>query len=276
MSPQKHAIDPGILAHYQAIEEATRLERSDSRLELVRSQQIIGHHLPAPPRTVLDVGGAAGVYSFWLAEQGYRVHLVDLMAKHVEQARQRTQAGSIKLESISTGDARSLEFADASMDAVLLMGPMYHLQERSDRIAALRESQRVLRPGGLVFVAAISRFTSLLDGILSNYMDDPAFRKIVEGDLADGRHINEANHPAYFTTAYFHHPDELPVELSEAGLAVVDMQGVEGPFWMLRNFDEHWSDPERRDRLIAAAERLGKEPALLGASAHLMAVGRKK
>src|SRR5204862_445674 len=99
----------------------------------------------------------------------------------------------------------------------LLLGPLYHLTEPSDRLAALREAHRVLRGGGIIFAAAISRFASALDGLVRGFLHDEQFVRIVERDLKDGQHRNPTEHPAYFTTAFFHHPDELRAEVEEAG-----------------------------------------------------------
>jgi SAM-dependent methyltransferase len=55
-------------------------------------------------------------------------------------------------------DARDLSlFPDSSFDAILAMGPFYHLQDSADRVLAAREISRVLRPGGHAFLAFIPR-----------------------------------------------------------------------------------------------------------------------
>ena len=225
------------------------------------------------PGRVLDVGGGAGEYASWLLARGYDVTLVDPVEKHVEQAATRFAAGSAGTGNAEVGDARSLRFADDTYDAVLLLGPLYHLTERADRLKALRESARVLRPGGVVVAAAISRYASLLDGFSRQLVRDPAFVRILERDLRDGQHRNPTDEPAYFTTAYFHRPDELRRELDEAGLAVERLIAVEGPFWCLP--DELWHDRETRDLMVRMAGMLQSDPVMLGVSAHILAVGRK-
>ena len=204
------------------------------------------------------------------------MHLIDGVPLHIEQAQQLAAKESLHpLASLGVGDARKLDIADASGDAVLLMGPLYHLTERQDRLTALREARRILKPEGLVFAVGISRFTSALDGLVSGYMNDPEFVRIVQQDLVDGQHRNPRNHPAYFTTTFFHAPQELQQEMEEAGLQHDATLAVEGPAWLLGNFAEQWSDPSRRERLLATIQWLEGELSLLGASAHLMAVGRK-
>lgn len=265
-----------MLAHYESGYEARRLSRGTGQLERARTEELVKRYLPSPPAVVFDVGGGAGVYACWLAREGYEVHLVDAMPLHVEQAREASsRQPGYALASINVGDARRLAREEASVDAVLLFGPLYHLTERDDRIAALGEARRILRPGGLVLAAVISRFASVLDGLFLQLLDDPEFQGIVRRDLADGQHRNPTNHPAYFTTAFFHHPEELKREMEEAGLRHEGTLAIEGPGWLLQDFENHWGDDGRRTRLLDAVRAVEAEASLLGASAHLMAVARK-
>lgn len=262
--------------HYDAGQEVARLDRAGGQAELLRTRQLLNRFLPAPQATVLDVGGGTGVYAFWLAEQGYSVHLIDAMPLHIEQAREYAETHSgPPLARLSVGDARQLDYPDESADAVLLLGPLYHLIERTDRIKALREARRVLRPGGVVLAVGISRFASLLDGLTGGMLDDPAFAAIVRQDLTDGQHRNPGNHPAYFTTAFFHHPDELKAETIEAGFGEVQLLGIEGPSWLSSYAAKNWQDGEKQRLFLDLLSRVESEPTLLGVSAHLMAVGRK-
>jgi SAM-dependent methyltransferase len=265
-----------ILAHYNAGVEQPRLAQDTGRLELARTQEIVERTFPPAPAVVYDVGGGPGVYALWLARRGYVVHLLDATPLHVEQAlaasRQQPEA---PLAGATVGDARQLPYADASADAVLLLGPLYHLTDRDDRLCAWREASRALRPGGVVVAAAISRFASALDGLRCGFLTDPVFARVVEQDLRDGIHRNPTGDPQYFTTAYFHRPEELRGEAEEAGLRHETTLGVEGPGWLLHDFADWWDRPERRERLMAVARALEAEPALLGASAHLLAVARK-
>ena len=262
-------LPPEILSHYGEGVEQPRLLGGTSRLELARTQLILQRFLPRPPARILDVGGGPGAYAWWLTDQGYTVHLVDAVPLHVEQARAAANGYTVEL-----GDARSLHEPDASADAVLLLGPLYHLTERANRLRALAEAGRVLRPRGHLFVAAISRFASLLDGLREYRLDDPAFVQIVERDLREGQHRNPENRPEWFTTAYFHHPDELVREVRDAGLILADVLAVEGPGWLVPEFDARWRDDGRRQELLEAIARIEREPSMLGVSAHLLAVAR--
>ena len=151
-----------ILHYYQSTDESERLQREESELELLRTREILARFLPPVPAEVLDVGGGPAVHSLWLAELGYRTYLVDLVPRHIQQARALERVSPAPLVSCSIGDARRLEFSSNSMDAVLLLGPLYHLLEREDRLQALREARRTLRPGGTLIVQGISRYAALL------------------------------------------------------------------------------------------------------------------
>jgi SAM-dependent methyltransferase len=258
-----------VFAHYGLGAERARLSSGPGRVERARTEEVLARWLPPPPARILDVGGGPGTYVAWLAAQGHEVHLVDPVPLHVEQAR---EAGA---RTARVGDARSLDERDLAFDAVLVLGPLYHITDRPGRVRALAEARRVARDGGVVAAAAISRFASLFDGLFTGALDDPAFRSIVEGDLASGQHRNPTGRPEWFTTAFFHRPDELLAEVADAGLRLVELAGLEGPAWLLGDVDERWADPERRERLLSAARAVESEPALLGLSAHLLAVARR-
>ncbi|MGA8144074.1 MAG: methyltransferase domain-containing protein [Candidatus Acidiferrales bacterium] len=258
-----------IISHYEKTPEDPRLLTGWGPLELARTQELILRHLPAAPRKVLDVGGGSGVYSAWLGSLNYETHLVDIVPTHVERA--RTIPG---ISSAEVGDARKLANPNASFDAVLFLGPLYHLTDRNDRLAALREARRVLKPGGLLFAAAISRFASLLNGLVEGAVDDPRFVAIVEQDLKNGQHRNTTDNPNYFTTAFFHRPEELRTEILDSGCTVLDLAAIEGPGWLATNFQERWSDQSRREQLLQLIRQVERDPALLALSLHILAIAR--
>lgn len=242
-------------------------------LEFVRSKQIISRYLDAAPMQIADVGGATGAYSFWMAGLGHSPYLVDLTSRHIDQARAKAERDGTPLAGYHCGDARNLPFDDATLDLVLEMGPLYHLQQHPDRIAVLREAWRVLKPGHLVICAAITRYASLFDGFKRSFVKDEYFRAIMDKDLATGCHENPQKKPAYFTTAYFHRPDDLRSELAEAGFGDVQLFAVEGFATLLD--DEIFADQATADLLLDKLQQTEQVPELLGVSDHLVAVGIK-
>jgi ubiquinone/menaquinone biosynthesis C-methylase UbiE len=275
MHGQTPEIDPAIAGYYSQIPEDDRLAQGPFLLEGLRTRELIQRHAPAPPATVLDIGGGAGAYALWLAEFGYSVHLLDPIPRHVAEAQRRNAAGSHPLASCIEGDARNLPFPNESADLVLLLGPLYHLTSAQDRAGALDEAARVLKPGGILCGAAISCFASSLDGLARDLFQDPAFAAMAERDLRDGQHRNITGRPDYFTTAYFHRPELLRAEVRDAGLELINLFGIEGPGWILPDIAERLADDRRREEELRVARLLESEPSMLASSAHLLAVARK-
>jgi ubiquinone/menaquinone biosynthesis C-methylase UbiE len=266
-----------IADHYSSGYESERLNKESGQLERERTRELLSRFLPPAPAVILDVGGGPGGHACWLAKRGYDVHLLDITPLHVEMAIAASgQQQEAPLASVELGDARSLPWSAETADAVLLFGPLYHLTDKRDRLQALAEAHRVLKPHGVLFAVGVSKFASTIDGLRLGFLKDPQFAVIVEGDLNDGQHRNPTDNPNYFTDTFFHHPDELRNEVKEAGFAVRELYGVEGPAWFVHDFDEWWSNPEHRDRLLKIARALETEPSLSGISAHLMVVAAKE
>ena len=263
--------DDTVVHHYEAVQEEDRISSGLSQLELFRVQEVLRRHLPDPPASVLDVGGATGVHARWLAENGYRVRIIDLTPRHVQKANDDLADLQVVAE---VGDARDLNAADDSFDVVLIFGPLYHLTERADRIAALRQASRVARPAGLIAVAAVNRFASLFDGLSRKFVFDPAFVKVVDQDLHTGQHRNPEEQPHWWTTAFFHHPDQLRAEAEEAGLTIHELVGVEGLAGYLPQLADNWQNPPDRERILWAARVVESEPSLLGLSPHLLLIAK--
>lgn len=265
-----------VASFYAQGKEADRLFQGRGRLELDRTQEILRRHLPPPPAVILDVGGATGVYACWLADLGYDVHLIDPVPSLVEAARLASaRQPSRPLASAQIGDARRLEWPARSADAVLLMGPLYHLTERSDRLQALNEARRVLRPGGILFAVGISRYASLMDGLFHGFHQDAAYVRMVDHALRDGVHSNPPER-GYFTTAYLHRPEELEAEVRSAGFVAGELLAIESVAAFLPDFDAWWNEPQRREQLLTVIRTVEGDWSFMGASSHLMMVARKR
>lgn len=252
-------------------DESTRL--GEDSLEWQRSCELISRVLPPHPGRVADVAGGTGPYSMWLAELGHEVSLLDLVPSHVRQARERASAVGVPLDCV-VGDARALPWPDASFDVVLVMGALYHLPDRVDRMACLAEARRVLKPGGFLVAAVISRWASLVDGYRYGFVADERFVGILSEDLVTGRHENPFDDPAWFTTSFFHHPDEIRSELAEAEFSEVQVLAVEG-FTSATGVPDEQRNPEGLAMLMEHLRTTEAEPALLGISSHLMAIAQK-
>lgn len=255
-------MDADILEYYNRGGEDTRLNDS---IELLRTKVLLQRYLP-PSASILDVGGASGVYAKWLTTQGHHVKLVDPVPRHVATAK----AQGIEA---AQGDARTLVEPDDSRDAVLLLGPLYHLLDREERVSALTEAKRVSRD--LVIAAVISRWAPMFEGMLRGLVDSPGFTDILREDLTTGTRRGTQDIPYGFTTSYFHRPEDIESEIADAGLTLVDLLLVEGVAHWIPDLADRLSNPDKRALLLELLARTEREPTILGATAHLLAVTRK-
>ena len=261
-------LDAGIRAYYDKGEEQGRL--SGASLERVRTQELISRFLPNRVLKAIDIGGGAGVHAGWLSSLGHDVTLVDPIPLHVEQVRAAHKG--VKAE---VGDARSLAFEDDSFDVALLLGPLYHLPQRDERMRALGEARRVLRASGLLFAAAISRFAALMDLLINiDRLHEDDVWELVKTSVATGE-FRGPGEAGLFTTGYFHLPDELKSEVSESGFEKVEVFNIEGPGNFVSDVEARWEDEDRREAMLKAARLVEKEPTMMGASSHLLAVGNQ-
>ena len=162
-----------IVAFYSRGLEIGRLSKGIGPLEYIRTQELIGRYFPPALAVVFDIGGGPGAYSLWLARLGYETHLVDAVPLHVEQAKEASQAQQeYPLASLEVGDARQLTWPADVADGVLLHGPLYHLLKRVDRLQALSETWRILKPGGVLLAVKISHYASTLVGLVRGWWED--------------------------------------------------------------------------------------------------------
>lgn len=247
--------------------EAERLvtRSANGRIEFLRVQQLVSERL-APHSRVLDVGGATGVHARWLAEAGHDVTLIDPVPEQVEAASRAVPAARTMV-----GDARCLPFDDGGFDVVLLLGPLYHLQDRDDRLRAWTEAHRVLVPGGIVFGAGISRAAAALKLVLArSFRDLPvdALVTLLENG-SDGKTAPTGGFPG----GHHHTAAELADEATDAGFVEVVTVGVEGA----AGLGLEMLPPE--EAVVSAgltiADAADATPPLADLSPHLMSLGVK-
>ncbi len=268
MSGERKGAGDGPVAlqdYYAALGEVDRLSRTAvGRLEYVRTRELLEPVLPKSG-LVVDVGGGTGVHAAWIASERRPVHVIDPVPAHVATAVQHPWVTA------ALGDARRLDLQAGVASGVLLLGPLYHLPARSDRVQALREAARVVKPGGVVAAAAIARHASLLDFASRGLLDQNRLARIRQ-TLASGVHDAALG----FTEAWFHRVEDLQAELVEAGLVDVSVTGIEGPAYLILKTAEEAGNVS--DELFASALALARvtatDPDVLSVGSHLLATGR--
>jgi ubiquinone/menaquinone biosynthesis C-methylase UbiE len=267
-------VQAAVAAYYdqEAPREWDRMERH--RMEFAVTWRMLERYLPPPPAQILDCGGGPGRYALELSRRGYQVTLFDLSEKNIAMAQEKAVQAGLQLESYQLGSALDLgRFAAGSFDAVLLMGPLYHLLELDERRQALREAGRCLKPGAPLFASFITRFAAHSDAARKQplwlFEQPEESNLILEAGKLPPRQDGEARFVAYFA-----HPQEAPALIWENGLELIDFLGLEG----LVAYQEDSLNRLQGDaweKWVDLNERLGHDPCLYGASAHLLAVARK-
>ena len=262
--------------------EIGRLERGLGKVEFLRTKEILARYVDTG-KVIYDIGGGIGMYAAWLAKNGNEVHLIELAENAVEYAKANMMQDCQFVA--ETGDARHINRLDESADVVLLMGPLYHLRDRKDRMQTLRESLRVLKKGGLLVAAGISKFSSMTWALsvygekknenLVEFLDDPVFFNMIKGEMTTGDHIRPKEYSKFIAESYFTTAEEMKAEIAEAGFAVEKAIAVEGCIWFTPHREEKWEDETSRERLLDIVRMTESEPEMMGMSPHFLVVARK-
>ncbi len=280
------SIDEKVLAAYNAGIEKNRLRQGLGLIEFERTKELLREYLPQsqgtePNKTVVyDIGGGYGEYAYYLTSLGYEVELFDLSPTNISMSHDLEPEYGVSLRCAEVADARSIGRADESASAILLLGPLYHIVQPEERKLCLQECLRLLKPHGVLFTAAITRYATTLWALTSYHknelLDDPAFYHMLEHEVRTGHHIPPENSRYRgMGRSYFHLPGELKSEVEEAGFQDVQVHGVIGPGWLAQNIDEVWGDPMKRESIMRLVRLCDKEDSIMGLSTHLLGIGRK-
>lgn len=275
-------IDNNVLAGYNAGVEWNRLRTNLGRIEFERTKELLLENLPKPPAIVYDIGGGYGEYAWWLASMGYEVHLFDISEKNIEMSSElMKEYPGCCLAAAEVCDARSIHRPDKSADAVLLMGPLYHIVEKAERISGLNECGRLLKNSGVLFTAAITPYATLLwattvFGTENRLLDEDSFLDMVARELSDGEHIkpDKGSHNG-IGRSHFHSADELRTELLCGGFENTRIHGVVGAAWFAPDIDGIWKNPSAKAALMRTVRMIDEREDIMGLSTHLLSVSRR-
>lgn len=246
---------------YEFFCENTRLNASKAaRVEFLTTTRYIEQYL-SPGAKILDVGAGAGEYSFYFARKGYHVSALELADANVRAFRDKlTPEDRIDL---TQGNAVDLSrYEDASFDAVLLFGPLYHLHSEADRQRCIAEAKRVCKPDGTLFFAFISNDIVILTEF--GYRPD-YFRN---GDY-DKQTFRLEDFPFVFHTV-----DDCRAMLQRGGVKIIKEVASDGASELLAD-QINAMDEESYAQYLRYHFYICEKPEFLGMSNHLLFIGKQ-
>ena len=274
------SIDVKVLNGYNCGIEKNRLRNDLGLVEFARTKELLLEFLPKPPATIYDIGGGYGEYAWFLTSLGYEVHLFDISEKNIEMADDLAiEYSGYQLHSAEVADARNINRPDNSADAILFMGPMYHIVEYNERLLALKECKRLLKENGILYTAAITRYSCTLYalstyGVKNRLLENDEYCNMLYHELETGHHIK----PDMFSgmgRSYFHSPNDLRKELCDSGFITNDVRGVIGGSWLVPDLDEAWKNNKVRENIMNIVRKTEKDESIMSLSTHLLAISYK-
>lgn len=248
--------------------EWARLERHPVEFELTKRFML---RYIRPGDRVLDIGGGPGRYSLFLSEMGCQATLADLSQGNVDFALAKAGELGLSIQAVQANALDLSRFADESFDHVLLMGPLYHLIEEQNRELAVREALRVLKPGGVLFVAFISSYA----GVVYYMKYQPEAILMPEAKADWDQFVEDRDFCGMaFTHAYFiRQSDVLPfmARFPQQKLHFLGSEGITAPCEPIlmaqpKEVMDAWTD---------LSEKVCEREDLMSYSEHFLYVGRK-
>lgn len=247
--------------YYESINEDNRLVRSNShKLEFITTTHILDQYINKDSY-ILDVGAGTGRYSLYYASKGVSVSALDLMPKHIDLLNLKSKELNVSNLFCDVGDACDLfRYQDQSFDAVLCLGPLYHLRDELDRDQCISECLRVLKPNGVLALAYINKYT---DYVLKFIRDKAIlYKKPIEKFINNETLFNDDRDCFYFTS-----PTEIEEYMKKFNITKLDNVGTNG-IGMLINEEINKLDENEFNLWLEYHFRTFRDPSLLGYSLH--------
>jgi SAM-dependent methyltransferase len=262
--------------YYSIFSEWGRLESPAGQVEFERALQLLEQYLPGACR-VLDIGGGPGRYTIELARRGHRVVLADPSPVLLEQARERIADSKVEgqIESIDEASAEDLGcYSTSSFDAVVAFGPFYHLLSDNERARAATEVCRVLKSGGLAFVAVVPRLAGIA-GLIERAARSP--EQVTPETIRCAAEIGVFRNASSvgFQEGYYPVPGEIEGLLVRAGLDVLATISLRSIAHRLEKELQSLAGTTRveAERVLASMSTL---PEVVATSGHALIIARRR
>jgi len=267
-----------VMSYYDVFDEWGRLDVPEGKLEFDLCLPIVSNHLPKDAE-ILDLGGGPGRYTIELARLGYTVHLADLSQTLLDQAKKKIETLELKnVKSIAQVNAIDLShYDDNSFDSVLLFGPLYHLTNEAERVQCVREVNRVLKPGGLVFASFIPHLSGAIGtAIRMFYLPNQVSIETLNRVFTSGVFNNNAKQG--FQEGYYPPSAEIVSLFAENGFSKILLRSIRG--WGSEQEEQlcklQKEDPKTYRVVIGLINQTADDPAIIEMCAHAIYIGEKQ
>ena len=259
--------------YYKNFDEKNRLQNDNSgKLEYDMTMNILENNLPANG-TILDLGGGTGVYSFPLADKGYKVYLADLSEDLINQAKEQNNQNIVSCDVVNATNLNMYE--NEQFDVVLLFGPLYHLLEESEREQCIKEINRVLKPGGKVFASFIPYLSGSI-AIVDRYFRHP--EQVDINNLSEvfksGKFNNSSDKG--FQEGYYPTINEIENLFSNSGFEKITIRSIRGFGYEKEDSLYNIEDNDMFNKVIDLINETSENPSIIDTCGHAMYIGYKK
>lgn len=260
-----------VVESYENYREEDRLTTNNARrIEFVNTIKILDEHITSKSK-ILDCAAGTGAYAFYLVQKGHDVTATDITPRHIDIMNKNLSDKQYDMKT-AVLDATDLSvFEDDSFDVVLNMGPFYHLTAEEQRNKCLHECLRVLKKDGILVTAYIPRFYVFQYIAMSNreYLDSALARQLIETGVL--RHSDEK---CFWTDTYYSSKEEMERLYASKDLKIIDHFAQDGAAPLLAHQVDQWNESEF-DVWCQYHYSVCREQSILGASNHVIIIGRK-
>lgn len=260
-----------VVESYENYREEDRLTTNNARrIEFLTTVRVLDEWITGKKK-ILDCAAGTGIYVFYLAEKGHEVTATDITPRHIEIIKSMIgkKHGDMKAMVLDAVDMRVFE--NESFDAVLNMGPFYHLINENDRVRCFQESLRVLKKGGLLATSYIPRYYVFPYVAMQNdyFLDAKLAKQLTETGVL--RHDDEK---CFWTDTYYSSAEEMEALYRDYGMEVLDHFAQDGATPHFSQKVDGWNEGQFRI-WCDYHYSICRQKSLLGASNHVMIIGRK-
>ena len=249
--------EENLINYYNKFNEDKRLTHRHGIVEFITAKKYIDKYINKKSK-IIDIGAGTGKYSIKLFNEGYDVTAIELIKHNLMTIKKNCP----NLKSYQGNAINLSKELDNSYDLVLLFGPLYHLISFEDKVKALKEAKRIIKPNGIIMI--------------SYYMNEYAIIKhgFIENKILEAKKNNEIDSNYHITPKDTDLYSMVRLEdinkLNETvGLKRLEIISQDGPSDYIRSIINKMDDITFNEYINYHLSICNRQE-LLGASSHVL------